>query len=96
MFVVLLTYEKELETIDALLGEHILFLEAQYAAGVFLLSGRREPRTGGVILARCESREALLAILAGDPFWREGAARYDVVEFVASKAGVGLHDLIGA
>ncbi|EFL51433.1 YCII-related protein [Solidesulfovibrio fructosivorans JJ]] len=94
MFVVLLTYEKGLDVIDALLAEHIRFLEAQYAAGVFLLSGRREPRTGGVILARCENREALLAILARDPFWREGAARYEVVEFVPSMAGAGLDALL--
>jgi len=94
MFVVLLTYEKPLETIDALLAGHVRFLEEQYARGVFLASGRRVPRTGGVILARAESSEALLRILADDPFYREGAARYELIEFSPTKAAPGLKALL--
>ena len=86
MFLVILTYEKGLDVVDALLAEHVRFLDAHYASGAFLLSGRQEPRAGGVILARCASREALLAILAEDPFRREGAARYDVIEFLPNKS----------
>ena len=96
MFIVSLTYVKPLEVIDSLLEEHVAWLKANYAAGVLLASGRKVPRTGGVILARAESREALDAVLAGDPFYREGAARYDVTEFVASMAAPGLEALINA
>lgn len=64
---------------------HMLhFFEEQYDAGVFLASGRRVPRTGGVILARAESREALDTLLECDPFAQAGAARYEVVEFIPS------------
>ncbi|WP_029461169.1 YciI family protein [Solidesulfovibrio alcoholivorans] len=94
MFVVLLTYVKGLDVVDALLAAHVRFLEEHYAAGTFLLSGRREPRTGGVILARAPSREALLDVLAGDPFASCGAARYDVVEFVPSMAAPQLAGLL--
>ena len=51
MFVVLLNYEKPLEEIDDLMSDHMAYLRRCYASGVFLASGRREPRTGGVILA---------------------------------------------
>lgn len=84
MFVVTLTYEKPLEVINELLVAHIRYLNEQYERGVFLLSGPQVPRQGGVIMARAESREALMEILARDPFKREGAARYDVIEFVAT------------
>ncbi len=94
MFLVLLTYEKPLSVIDALLEEHVRFLETQYRQGLFLLSGRQEPRAGGVILARAESREALLAVLDQDPFRREGAARYEVIEFTPTKAAPELAGLL--
>ncbi len=93
MFLVLLQYEKDLAVIDALLGEHVRFLEGQYASGTFLLSGRQVPRTGGLILARAASREALMEILARDPFKREGAASYTVVEFEPTKAAPALAGL---
>jgi len=94
VFVVLLTYTKSLDVIDALLEEHVRFLDANYAQGVFLASGRREPRTGGVILARAESRQALETILADDPFFREGAAAYEVIEFIPGKVAPHLAGLL--
>ena len=94
MFVVLLTYTKPLDVIDALLEEHVRFLDANYARGVFLASGRREPRTGGVILARAQSRGALETILADDPFSREGAAAYEVIEFIPGKVTPQLDGLL--
>lgn len=85
MFVVLLTYRKSLEDVENYLAEHVEFLDAQYAAGVFMASGRRVPRTGGVILASGVDKARLEAILARDPFKREGIAEYEIVEFVPTK-----------
>ena len=85
MFVALVHYVKPLAEVDAVLAEHVRFLDEQYAAGVFLASGRRVPRTGGVILARAESREQLAEILARDPFVLAGVAEYEIVEFLATK-----------
>jgi len=81
MFVVSLTYTAPLEQIDASLAEHAEWLKAGYAAGVFLASGRKVPRDGGVILARGE-RAALEARLAADPFAVSGLARYEITEFI--------------
>lgn len=89
MFVVVLTYVEPLDAIDAALDAHVDFLERQYAAGVFVASGRRVPRTGGVILASGCDRATLDAILAEDPFQREGLARYEVIEFVPGKMRAG-------
>jgi uncharacterized protein YciI len=81
MFIVSLTYTALLEQVDAVLAAHVDWLNAGYAAGVFLASGRKVPRDGGVILARGE-RAALEARLADDPFARAGLASYEIIEFI--------------
>lgn len=94
MFVVLLTYIKPLEQVEKLLAEHIAFLDCHYASGCFIASGRRVPRSGGVILARGENPEQLQAILVQDPFYCEGVARYDLYPFVPSKMQPGFEQFI--
>jgi uncharacterized protein YciI len=81
MFIVLLNYVRPLAEIDALIPAHREFLTRQYAAGNFLLSGRREPRTGGVILASLPSRAQLEQLLREDPFAQAQAAEYEILEF---------------
>ena len=90
MFIVDLTYKVDLDTVDAHLEAHVEFLKEQYARGVFIASGRKVPRTGGVILARSESESALAEILALDPFNKNGIAEYVVTEFVPSMTADGL------
>jgi hypothetical protein len=51
MFVIELTYKVPLTQIDAMMKEHVAFLDRHYAAGTFLLSGRKLPRDGGIIIA---------------------------------------------
>ncbi|AXA91687.1 YciI family protein [Massilia sp. YMA4] len=82
MFVITLTYEKPTEEIDALLAAHRAFLREQYDNGVFLMSGRMVPRTGGIIIATADSRADIEAILELDPFKQAGAASYQITEFV--------------
>ena len=89
MFVVLLTYVAPLEEIDAHMRAHMRFLDAHYASGDFIASGRRKPRTGGVILARGASIEAVEALVAEDPFVARGLARAEVLEFNTSQFAAG-------
>ncbi|WP_415718713.1 YciI family protein [Maridesulfovibrio sp.] len=90
MFIIDLTYKVDLDTVDAHLKAHVEYLKEQYERGVFVASGRKVPRTGGVILARCESQSALAEILALDPFKQNGVADYVVTEFVPSMTADGL------
>lgn len=93
MFVVVLTYRADLARVDEALQDHIAWLDRQYADGVFLASGPRVPRVGGVILAGGLSREDLDRRLAEDPFQGLGLAEYAVTEFVASRTAPGLERL---
>ncbi|BDD76250.1 hypothetical protein GCM10010095_69030 [Streptomyces anthocyanicus] len=66
------------------------WLDGLYEQGVFLASGRKEPREGGVILAVAGDRARIEEITAGDPFVRAGVCAYRVTEFVATKTAPGL------
>ena len=94
MFVLLLTYTKPLAEVDAVMRTHVAWLDEQYAAGRFLVSGRRIPRTGGVILARGDDREEIEALAATDPFVSGGVASCEVIQFRASQTATGLDALL--
>ena len=85
MYVVLLEYTAPLGEVDYALPDHVEWLEKQYAAGHFLASGRQVPRVGGVIIARPMARGKLDALLATDPFAIGKLAKYQVVEFQATR-----------
>ena len=84
MFVIELTYKVELNKVDQYLEEHVEYLKKQYANKVFIASGRKVPRTGGVILSNIKSKDELLKILDQDPFKANDLADYQVIEFVPS------------
>ena len=85
MFVVELIYKADLEKIDAHMRSHMAFLKKHYAAGRFLVSGRKIPRDGGIILALGKSRDEVEAIMRDDPFCKHGLAEARVIEFRASQ-----------
>lgn len=93
MYLLILSYKQPLSEVDRFVPEHRQFLERHYASGHFQLSGRREPRTGGVILVRAASRDEVLAIVRQDPFHREQLADYELIEFLPSMAAAGLDGL---
>jgi uncharacterized protein YciI len=85
MFVIELTYKAALDRIDAHMTEHVTFLKKHYAAGTFIVSGRKIPRDGGIILAVGDSREQIESIIKEDPFSKFGLADFRVIEFRASQ-----------
>jgi uncharacterized protein YciI len=93
VFVVSLTYKVDLSEVDKHITDHVAYLEKYYEKGNFVASGRKVPRTGGVILAHAESREELNAIMQEDPFFKADVATYEITEFVPSKVGQGFESL---
>lgn len=94
MYIALLHYERPLEEVDALLPAHRDYLDRHYAAGVFVASGRREPRTGGVILVREHPRAVVEDILAQDPLVLAGVARHELIEFTPSRMLAGFENYL--
>ena len=56
MFVIELVYKADLKEIDAHMTAHVKFLKKYYADGTFLVSGRKIPRDGGIILAPARAK----------------------------------------
>jgi uncharacterized protein YciI len=85
MFVIELTYKASLAEIDANMTAHVIFLKKYYAAGNFLISGRKIPRDGGIIIAVGKNREQIETIIREDPFYERGLADFRIIEFRASQ-----------
>jgi uncharacterized protein YciI len=85
MFVIELVYKVELAQIDAHMKEHVAWLRKHYTDGTFVVSGRKIPRDGGIILAVGHDRTVIETIVRGDPFVSRGLADYRIIEFRASQ-----------
>jgi uncharacterized protein YciI len=85
MFIIELTYTADLARIDASMRAHMQFINAHYASGHFVVSGRRIPREGGIIVAVGRDRAEIEAIAQQDPFVTKGLATARVIEFRVSQ-----------
>ena len=85
MYIVNLNYIKEVSEVEKHLEEHIKFLEKYYEMGKFICSGRKNPRTGGVILLNAESLSEVESIILEDPFNANEIAEYKITEFFPTK-----------
>ena len=93
IYIAILTYVRPLEEIDAHVDAHLEWLREGYADGSFLISGRRVPRTGGVILTRGGSLEEVAARLKTDPFQQHGLATVEIIPLQVAMAADALKDV---
>ena len=94
MFIVILKYEKPIETVMEYLDEHIVFLDRYYADNKFICSGRQEPRTGGIILCSAKDKSEVNSIIKEDPFYINNIAKYEIIEFIPTKYADGFSKFI--
>ncbi|MES2060745.1 MAG: YciI family protein [Bacteroidota bacterium] len=94
MFIISLNYIVPLDELDQHMEAHIKYLNKYYKADVFIMSGRKVPRTGGIIIAQANSKEILEKIIAQDPFCQHKLAEVEITEFQASQAHPDLKKLL--
>ena len=70
MFIINLNYIVPLEELDRHMTVHVKFLQIYYKKNIFVTSGRKVPRTGGIILALAKSKKEVEEIMSEDPFCR--------------------------
>ena len=88
MLILSLTYIAALEKVDEQVEAHMAWIKQGYDAGHFIASGRKMPRTGGVILAKGD-RAAMEAFCTADPFVLHGVAEYDITEVAFTTVASG-------
>ncbi|MEZ3500570.1 YciI family protein [Pantoea sp. KPR_PJ] len=93
MYIVSLSYFRPVEEAEALLQPHIEWLDRYFAAGVFIAAGRKDPRTGGIVLAKDIDRVRLDTILAEDPF--VAVANYEVTKLNVTRTTEAFSALMG-
>ncbi|WP_370308082.1 YciI family protein [Sphingobium abikonense] len=89
MFIISLTYTAGLEALEPHRPAHCAWLDQGIADGWMLLAGPRNPRDGGIILAR-GTRAELQEKAATDPFFQNGLSTFDLMEFNAVRAAAGV------
>jgi len=85
MVIIELKYKKSLAVVDKHIAAHREWLKQNFDAGLFILSGPKHPRTGGVIVATCDYFAAL-ELIKKDPFYPE-IAEYNLIQFDAAHSG---------
>ena len=93
MYVVSLTYKVPADIVDFHLVAHVEWLKDAFEQGVFVAAGRKVPRTGGLLLSRAD-RPTLDASLSKDPFYVNGVAEFEVMEFAANRVAPGFENLL--
>ncbi len=94
MFIINLNYIVPLEKLDTHMTEHVKYLHKYYKKNVFVASGRKVPRTGGIILALAKSKDEVEQIISEDPFCIYKLAEYSVIEFLTSQSHPDLKKLL--
>ncbi len=84
MFVLLSRFQKPLDEVNRSLAPHSEWVKRHYESGRFLVSGRREPPIGGIIVAQASSEQELREVLTTDPLQQMGLAEYEVFAFDAT------------
>ena len=84
MIIIELTYKKTLDDVNMLLQKHRDFLDKYYGEKLFLASGPKNTRNGGIILSMGD-QETINKILKEDPFYQHGIADSRVIEFEPTK-----------
>ena len=101
MYIIESTYKVSAKEIDENLDAHMEYIEKYFNTGHFLASGRKEPRDGGIILAKAATRKRMEDIVSKDPLNILGLADFRIIEFKATKntkeykAFIGEDDYVG-
>lgn len=96
IFVIDLKYLVPIEKVDKYLKAHREYLDEAVKSGNLLMSGRKEPLTGGVIITTFSSVWDAKDFMKSDPFIVNGVAEYKVTEFTPVKYNESLKDVLGA
>lgn len=93
-FIVDIIFIAPFEQIEPIVPEHRNFLQTGYDKGLLLASGPKVPRSGGIVIARAESRQVIKDYFANDPYRTNNVAEYTFTEFNPVKHSDVLNDWI--
>ncbi|WP_233522274.1 YciI family protein [Chitinophaga silvatica] len=81
----MLQYIRPVAAVEHYMEAHTAFLQKYYENGRFILSGRRKPKSGSLILCNASSRKEVEEIMSEDPLEKYQLAMYEIIEFEPTK-----------
>lgn len=94
MYVIFLSFAENRNRAGIFMEAHKVWIREGLDDRVFLLVGSLLPNAGGAVIAHGESREALEARVARDPFVAEGVVTAAIHEIALSQAAAPLRFLL--
>jgi uncharacterized protein YciI len=83
MHIIDLKYKVAFHEIEPYVEEHRKHLQKYYDLGHFLVSGPKEPKIGGIIIALTDDPKILQEAIENDPFYIKNLAEYSLIKFNA-------------
>ena len=84
-FMIQLQFTQPFDTFADIVPAHRAFLQTGYDQRMLLMSGPKQDKTGGIIIARAESESRLREFMAQDPYLTHGLATHEFIPFAAAK-----------
>ncbi|MGH8890918.1 MAG: YciI family protein [Acidothermaceae bacterium] len=94
MYLMISTYLRPLDEVDAHRPQHFEFMAGLEAKGLVVGAGRRQPPTGGIVLLDVETEDEARAIFAADPYVVAGVAEYEPLGWTPTRGPLGNRELI--
>lgn len=95
MFIIDIHYIAPLEEVDKYIEGHTAYLKKYVENGIFIVTGRKVPRTGGILIANAGSKEEVEKIILEDPFYHYHVAEITITEFLHARHNPALDELLG-
>jgi len=95
MFIIDIHYTAPLEEVDQYLEGHTAYLKKYVENNTFIVTGRKVPRDGGILIANAGSKEDVEKIITEDPFYQHKVAEMTITEFGHARHNPALDELLG-
>ncbi|HVS90684.1 MAG TPA: YciI family protein [Mucilaginibacter sp.] len=95
MFIIDIHYTAPPEEVDKHRDGHVAYLKKYIENNTFLVTGRKVPATGGILIANAASREEVEKIITEDTFYQNKVAEMTITEFTHARHNAILDDLLG-
>jgi uncharacterized protein YciI len=95
MFIIDIHYTAPIEEVDKHIDGHVAYLQKYIGNNTFIVTGRKIPRTGGILIANAGSKEEVEKIITEDPFYQHKVAEMTITEFTHSRHNPALDALLG-
>lgn len=95
MFIIDIRYTAPLEEVDKHMEGHVAYLKKYMENNTFLVTGKKVPRTGGILIANAASREEVEKIIIEDTFYQNKVAEMTITEFTHARHNAILDGFLG-